>query len=436
MLKSLKHYFFSVAMLMTSVVSAQNIEDIYQQVLQSAPQLQIDSMGVKIGLAREQQAFGALLPQVSIRSSWTESEQLRETFSSNVTESYSGERYSLSVDQSLINMPKYYEWKRSKEVSKQFEFKRKENASLLRLDMIGRYFHLLNAGANLAVSRENRLATEKKREHIRALYKLQRVKVTELFELEAQYDMSMSREIDAMQARDLARGGLGELTNSPIVNISPLKKTGYFMERVEDLDEWTALSVTKNYKLKGLQKIIDAARRNVEKMSSGHYPTLGLQLSKNKSDIGFESASTRPTLTEVATLNLSIPIYSGGTTNARLYEASHQLEIAQLQYELEKRKIIKELKDMFLGVNGMISRVEAANQAVKSAGKSNQAMKRSFELGIATVSEVLDDQYLFSEAKRQHQQALHEYIIAKANLFHLSGKLDEAFIYKINNWLM
>ncbi len=47
---------------------------------------------------------------------------------------------------------------------------------------------------------------------------------------------------------------------------------------------------------------------------------------------------------------------------------------------------------MFLGVNALISRIEAANQAVKSAGKSYQAMKRSFELGIATVSEVLDEQ--------------------------------------------
>ena len=433
MLKSLKHYLLSITMLMTSAVSAQNIEDIYQQVLQSAPQLQIESLGVKIGLAREQQAFGALLPQVSINSSWTENEQLPEGLSK---QSYSGERYSLSVSQPLIDMPKYYEWKKSKDVSSQAEFNRKENASLIRLDMIERYFHLLDTGDILALNRENRIATEKKVEHIRALYKMQRVKVTDVLELEARLDMLVSVEIDAMHAIEIARGGLSELTNSPVENISPLNKTIYFMERVEDIDEWTALSVTKNYRLKGLQKSIDAARRNVEKMSSGHYPTLGLQLSKNKSDIGFESASTRPTLTEVATLNLSIPIYSGGTTNARLYEASHQLEIAQLQYELEKRKIIKELKDMFLGVNGMISRVEAANQAVKSAGKSNQAMKRSFELGIATVSEVLDDQYLFSEAKRQHQQALHEYIIAKANLFHLSGKLDEAFIYKINKWLM
>tara|TARA_B100000795_G_scaffold266933_1_gene250909 strand:+ start:2293 stop:3549 length:1257 start_codon:yes stop_codon:yes gene_type:complete len=418
---------------MTSVVSAQNIEDIYQQVLRSAPTLLIESLSVDIGEARERQAFGALLPQVAINGNWTENERLPEGSSK---ESYTGERYTLSVSQPLIDMPKYYAWKMSKDVAGQFEFNAKENASLIKLNMIERYFHLLDTTDTLVFSREDRTATEKKLEHIRALYKMQRVKVTDLFELEARLDMLVSLEIDAKQARDVARGGLSELTNSPIEYISPLNKTVDFIERVEDIDEWAALSVTNNYKLMALQKAIDASQRNVDIMTAGHYPTLGLQLSKQKSNIGFDSTFNRPSVTEVATLNLSIPIFDGGITSARTYEARRQLEIAQLQYEHEKRIVIRELKDMFLGVNGMISRIEAANQAVKSAGKSNQAMKRSFELGIATVTEVLDEQHLFSEAKRQHQKALHDYITVKARLFHFSGKLNENFVYKINKWLM
>ena len=434
MLNSLKHYLFSITMLMTSAVSAQNIEDIYQQVLQSAPQFMIEELNVKVGVAREQQAFGALLPQVSIRSNWTENKRFEEGFIPR--ESYSGARYSLSINQPLLDMPKYYEWKQSKDISGQSEFNQKENNSLTRLDIIDRYFNLLDATDGLALSRENRAAAEKKVEQIRAHYKMQRVKVTDLLEVEARLDMLVSLEIDAMQTVDVRRGELSELTSSPVENIAPLKTTIDFIERVEDIDEWTALSVTKNYYLRALQKGIDAAQKNVDKMSSGHYPTLALQLNKQKTNIGFDSSTSQPTLTEVATLNLTIPIYSGGIMSAQTYEARHQLEIAQLRYEQEKRKIITESKGKFLAVNAMISRIEAANQAVNSAGKSNQAMKRSFELGIVTVSEVLDEQYLFSEAKRRHQQALYSYITAKARLFHLSGKLDSGFLYKINQWLM
>ena len=91
MLKRLKLYFFSITLLMSTAVLAQDLADIYQQVLQSDPRLLIGSLRVEVNAAREQQAFGALLPQVSINSNWTETQRLadntsKESFSGLVTE--------------------------------------------------------------------------------------------------------------------------------------------------------------------------------------------------------------------------------------------------------------------------------------------------------------------------------------------------------------
>ncbi len=61
MLNSLKHYFFSISILMTSAVSAQDIEDIYQQVLQSDPQVTIESLGVEVGTATRTTGFWCLI---------------------------------------------------------------------------------------------------------------------------------------------------------------------------------------------------------------------------------------------------------------------------------------------------------------------------------------------------------------------------------------
>ena len=62
-------------------------------------------------------------------------------------------------------------------------------------------------------------------------------------------------------------------------------------------------------------------------------------------------------------------------------------------------------------------------------------MNRSFELGIATVSQVLDAQKDFSEAKRAHQIAKYRYINSKAELLQISGKLNDDAIYEISKWL-
>lgn len=435
MLSTLKPYLFSLTLLITTTVSAQNLEDIYQQVLQSDPRLLIDSLGVEVGIAREQQAYGALLPQVSISSNLTENEREVKGFSAD---RFSGERHSLSVRQTLLDMPKYYNWKRSKDESSKFEFQQKETQSLVRLDTIERYFQLLSATDELALIREERASTEKKVEQTQALYLKQRVKVTDLYEVEARLDRLLSEEIDAMQVTDLAKEGLNELTNSPIPieNISPLIETTSYIQRVENRDEWAAGSLIANASLMALQKSIDAAKRNVKQQSAGHYPILELQLSQQKSTIGFENSAAPSATTGVISLNLTMPLYSGGQTTARTREASQQLALARATYDQEQRKITKDLGDMFLSVNAMVRRIEAADKAIKSAKKSYQAMNKSFELGIATVSEVLDTQQSYSQAKRKHQQAKYDYIIHKARLLHVSGKLDDNNFYKISQWIM
>lgn len=424
---------FIIALAISLPATAENLDEIYQQVLQSDPRLLMDSLGVEIGVARKQQAYGALLPQVSINSNWTENKRKADGFQKD---SFSGERYTFSIRQPLLDMPKYHGWKRSEDILSQFEFQHKDTQSNVRLDTIERYFQLLNASDELVLVQEDKRATEKRVEQTKALYQKQLVKITEFYEVNARLDMLVSEEIDAMQAVDLAKEGLSELTSNPVDYISPLIESVEFIQRVENVEQWIKSSTVANFSLKALQKAIDAAQRNLDQQTAGHFPIVELQLSKQKSNIGFENSLSPSTTTEVATLNLTIPLYSGGQTSGRVYEASQQLALSHATFDQEYRKVVKELRDRYLSVNAMVRRVEATEKAIQSADKSYQAMNRSFELGIATISEVLDAQQFFLQAKRNYQQAKYDYIIHKTRLFHISGKLDNDIFYKISDWLM
>tara|TARA_B100000795_G_scaffold63217_1_gene42623 strand:+ start:4266 stop:5519 length:1254 start_codon:yes stop_codon:yes gene_type:complete len=417
---------------MSTAVSAQDLADIYQQVLQSDPRLLVSGLRVEVNAAREQQAFGALLPQVSINSNWTETERLADTSK----ESFSGERHTLSVRQPILDMPKYYAWKGSEEKYEQEELRRQDTKSQIRLDIISRYFSLLESEDLLNVVREEKILTEKKVEHTRALYKMQRVKVTELYRGEAYLDKLVSSEMDALQARDLAKEALKELTNHTIDDVAALSSTTQFIKRLENINEWSAQAIPANYALMALRKSIEAAESRIDQLSAGHLPLLEFQFTKQKSNIGYEFAVSPTTTSEVASLNFTLPLFSGGQTTARVYEAYQELEIAKAQYEIEKRKVIKEVRNTFLVVNALAQRIEATNKAVESAEKSSQAMNRSFELGIATVSQVLDAQKDFSEAKRGYQKARYTYITTKAKLLQVCGKLNDDVIYEISKWLL
>ena len=433
MLKGLKTYFFSTIILTSTAAWSQNLEDIYQQVLQSDPRLLTESLGVEVLAARQQQAFGALLPQVSISSSWTENQRIVEGSSK---ESFAGERHSLSVQQALIDMPKYYGWKITEDRYEQKLLEQKDLRSKVRFDTIERYFNLLNAIDELALVREEKESAEKTKEHIGALYQMQRVKVTDFYEAEAQLDLVLSKEIDAMQKRDLAKEDLRELTNNPVKDISKLSENNEFIQRAENINEWSADSISSNYALMALRKKVEAAQKEIDKQSAGHLPLLAIQLSKQKSDIGFENTAASSSTTEVASLTFQVPLFSGGQTSARVYEATSILAINRAQYDMEKRRVNKESRDMFLHVNATARRIEATNKAIKSAQKAYQSMNRSFELGIATVSQLLIARKAYSEAKREYMSAKYSYINGKAKLLHISGKLNDAALYEISKWLL
>ncbi len=433
MLNKLRSYFFSITLLMTFSASALDLEEIYQLVLQADPRLLMQAANVGINNAQEQQAFGNLLPQVTIASGWTENKRVTEQTSED---SYKGERHNLIITQPIIDMATYYRWKGIKDNVSSQEMTQKEAQSQVRFDTIERYFKLLSSMDVLALVSEEKIVTEKKVQHVKALYKMQRIKITELYEVESRLDDLVSKEIDAKQEKDLALEGLSEITNSDIDNVSVLNDTVGFIEKVDNINEWVEDAITSNYSLKALQKKIDSDKNFVSETSAGHYPIVELRLTKQKSNIGFESIASQVSTTEVAELNVTIPLYTGGRLTAIASEAHYRLSYSRAQFDQRRREVTKQARDAFLRVNAIARRVQAANKARESARKSYQAMNRSFELGIATISEVLDAQNYYSKTKQNYQQSKYDYITRKAALLLISGKLNDDIFHKVNNWLM
>ncbi|MFT7009112.1 MAG: outer membrane protein [Colwellia sp.] len=413
-------------------VNAQDLLQTYQQVVKSDPRLLIDTLGVEVGVARKNQSFGALLPQASLNSNLASNTRRMEGRS---IDHYSGERYSFSVQQTLFDMPKFRAWQKSGAVLEQFQFQLKETQSAVRLDTIERYFALLQANDELALVEEAIVAVSKQKDQVEALYNKQLVKITDFYEIEARLDMLGSQEVDASQKVALAKGGLSELTQEPVTKIVRLSKQIEFGEQAVNVDQAVESLASKSPKLKALGKSVEAARMHLKQQKERHYPVLGIQLSKQKSDIGFDNTLSPVTDTEIAALTISIPLFSGGATSARVYEARQQLAISRATFDQELRKSTKELKDEFLQVGALERRIQATGKAMRSTQKSYQAIDKSFKFMVATISDVLDAQQAYLKSKREFQQTIYDYILSRARLKHKTGDLNDESVAKINTWL-
>jgi len=410
-------------------VQAQDLLETYQEVEKSDPRLLIGSLNIDIGMAREDQKFGQLLPQASINSSATSTTRRAEGFA---IDHYSGQRYLLSVRQTLFDMKKLSAWQQAKFEQQQSKYEYEDTHSTVMLDTVERYFNLLKATDDLALIKEEKAVVVEKKEQISALFDKRLVKITELFEITARLDMLESDVVEASRLVELATADLSELTGKPIQQLSKLAGQHEAWETIGDINGYLELLPTRNASLNAWLQSIQANKKNVKQQKAEHYPVLDLQLSKQQTNIGFENSASAVTDTEVISLNLSMPIFSGGTASARVYEAEQKLKISMASYDQEYRRIKKELKDTFLTVKSIKKRIVALETAVKSAEKSYKSVEKSFRFGISTIAEVLDAQQFNLQAKQRFQQARYDYILSKARFFYKAGLLTEEILANIN----
>ncbi|AFJ03425.1 type I secretion outer membrane protein, TolC family [Methylophaga frappieri] len=412
---------------------AQDLVAIYQQVELSDPRLLIGHQNYQIGEARQRQALGELLPQANFSSSLTSTE--REVDDLDSFEQFGGERYAISVRQPLFNMERFRSWQRAKSVTEQFGYKRDDTVAKVRLDTIERYFQYLKAKDELNLITEDKADTKLRLEQTQALFDKNLVRITELLEVQSSLDLLEAQEISAEQTLEMARESLIEITGQPVSYVAQLREETNFARPEMSVDELLDRAMLHNPALNALGSEIDAAKKNIQSKRAQHLPTVNLELSKQETDIGFDNTQTPKSDSEVISLSINVPIYSGGVTSARVEESARQLVVSQATLDQTRREIIKELKDMFFGMRSTLRQIEATDKAITSASKSLEAMNRGFELGMSTISDVLDAQKELLSAKRSHQQARYDYVITRARLAFLSGGMDEQVMAEINSWL-
>lgn len=427
-----KYGLLGVALSLTSNVQAIDLETLYGETIASYPSLAISSARVDAGNARARQALGSLLPQVSAASTLTRTRHQGTTLSY-----YNGERYSLNVTQSLFNKEQFDNKKVYDSLAKQDSENYLALLDTVSVDLVQRYVDVLGAEDRLTQIEEEKKLVSRQLESLRSLYKRQLAVLTDVLDVEARLDGLNADQIGAKNAVDISREALTELVGRDVVEpLAPFQQTlNYPLETEKDRSYWAALALDNNHDLKALQKSIDSARADVSKAKSGHLPTMGLQLSAQKSNIGFENSSSPRTESYVASLNFNIPIYSGGTTSARVLEKRAQLEEAEGRYEEARRTILKDLRESYLNVAANLANIKASRRAIQSAQKSFEAMEKGFKFGTVTVVDVLDAQKELHRYTIEFRQKQYDYAVNWLNLLRLSGQLSVNSIRDANAWL-
>ena len=384
------------------------------------------------GKEHENEAFGSLLPQISANAGANRIKQVNE----QVNQIYNSENYSIGLSQVLYNKATWENYQKYKSMAKQALSEADEAQAEATVDLAQRYFAALAADDELELVQAERRATQKNLDRVSALYEKHYAMVTDVLDLKARVDSLAAQEVDARNQVRLSRAALSEIVGRPVTEkLSRVRNDVELKVSDESLESWVRLAQADNPSIKANLSALEAAEAGVRGGKGGHYPTLSLNLSAQNTNEGYNNALAPKTDSYVAGVQLSVPIYSGGSTSARARGLYQDQRSAELQLEATRRQVAKETTNAYLTADSSVEKIRANRNALASAEQSSIASEKAFTYGVVNAVDVLTSVQNEFKARRDLLKTQYDFI---TNLFILNrwaGKLSEESVDSVNVWL-
>lgn len=419
-----------VAVERTGVV---DLWQLYQEATQEDPRILAAHARSQSAAWRQREAYGQLLPQVRASGSFNRTLQENDF----AREWFNGDRYALGLSQVLYDPEVWHNYRRFNELAQQQAAEYEVTLEESTVDLIERYFTALAAEDELELVAAELRATQRNQERIDAMYARQLAMITDVLEVSARVDGLAAEEIEARNRIEISREALSELVGRPVVE--RLKRVGpapQFHLPAQDKTYWLTLAAESNPVLRARQKAVDAAQASLRQAKAGHLPTVSFNLSGQRSDIGYENSLSPRTDTYVANIGVQVPIYSGGSTSARVSSMYEDLMTAEHELEAARRQVSRETSSAFNDMEAGLSKILALRKALVSAEKSRAAAERAFGFGVMNAVDVLDTVKEEYGARRDLLKSQYDFIMSATVLRRWSGTLAADDVHQANTWLI
>ena len=437
----------------SGATQAASLLEIYQQALQSDPQIHEAEARRLAALEAMPQARGAYLPQVSFNGDYTRNEfdgtsveidsdgslgSLTSESDSDVT------RWQFTLRQSLFRWDQIVGLRRADKIVAKAESLREAAQQDLIIRVAQRYFDILAAEDRLTSIHADRTAIARQLEQAKQRFEVGLIAITAVQESQAAYDNSIANEIAAKRSLATAREFLREITGEYVTTLSaPGDDFPLITPTPNDEASWVELSMGQNLNLVASRIDEQLARDEISFQRNGYYPSIELVATSGESDVdadrSFNNSPFIPADSDGSSDSISIqfnlPLFAGGITSSRVREAVYLHRASREQLQRVTRETERQARDAYLGVISERSRVKALDQAVASNRTALEATEAGFEVGTRTIVDVLDSQFSLYVAITNYYQSRYDYVLNALQLKQAAGTLEIQDLERIDQWL-
>jgi outer membrane protein len=158
----------------------------------------------------------------------------------------------------------------------------------------------------------------------------------------------------------------------------------YWLDKLEDRPD-----------VKQAKSDIDVSEGNLKATQAGYLPSLDFTANYYPYRPGIYEGINWDT-----TLNLTIPIFSGGSTHAQVEEQSSILSAKEIAYHRTKEQAVQSVRTVYRTLTSDTEQMDKLAQASKLAQRSYELKHKDNRLGITTTTDVLSALTTAQEATR------------------------------------
>lgn len=424
----------------STLAQADNLLDIYNQAAQGDPQILAAAAAHRAAREARPQSLAQLLPQVSAGASASRNRETISNASSPLftddTFNYNTRGYALNLQQAVYHHDYYVQLRQADSRIAQADatYGAAEQDLIVRSATL--YFAALAARDSQSFAHAERDAIAHQLEQAKQRYDVGLIAINDVQEAQARYDLATAQAIAADNQLASQDEAVRELTGARHDHLLGLAQTmPLIAPEPDDMEQWVKTALTQNLQLSAAQNALKIAQEEISRRRAGHLPSLDLVGSRNFQSIGGGTLGGRDDTLDSVTLQLNVPLFSGGLTSSRTREAVQLQEQSREQLEQIRRATERQSRDAFRGVTASISTVKALQQAVTSNQTALESATAGNEVGTRTMIDVLDAQSNLFRAKRDYARARYDYLLNTLRLKQAAGTLAPKDLEAINSYL-
>lgn len=247
---------------------------------------------------------------------------------------------------------------------------------------------------------------------------------TEMLETQAKFELAEAQVIEARDILTNARITLEGIVGMEVTSLDAFSDQFRLLPMEPDSYEaWKDIALAQNPEISALRHAVESARQEINKNRAGHAPRLDAIAS-----VSHTSSDNIATFNQTADirsigLQLTIPIYSGGSVNALTSQAVANHEKAQADLDAKVIQVQSELRKQFNLITSSTQKIEALTKSVESAKLLVEATQKSVQGGIRTNVDVLLAQQQLFQARRDLAFACYNYLLSYLRLRSAAGTI-------------